>query len=130
MLADAAPRDPRGTDSSRGSDPTRRNVAMATVLFTVRATISKEKEADFNHWYNTDHLPKVLRFNGAISGRRYKKLMGPDKYQYMAVYEFANEGAWEAFSKSDTLRQLRQEYDEAFGTTSERDGFAYVQVWP
>ena len=56
---------------------------MAVVLFVVRATITKEKEAAFNHWYNTDHAPKVLRFNGAVSARRYKKISGPDKYQYM-----------------------------------------------
>ena len=59
---------------------------MAVVIFNVRATIAKDREAAFNHWYNTDHLPKVLRFNGAISGRRYKKLMGPDKYEYMAFH--------------------------------------------
>ena len=103
---------------------------MSVILFTVRATITKEKEAAFNHWYNTDHAPKVLRFNGAVSARRYKKIMGPDKYQYMAVYEFASEAAFEAFNKSDHLKTLKSEYDAEFGGTSERDGFAYTQVWP
>ena len=103
---------------------------MAVVIFNVRATIAKDREAAFNHWYNTDHLPKVLRFNGDISGRRYKKLMGPDKYEYMAIYEFASEAAFAAFQQSDTLQQLRREYDAEFGKTSERDVFAYVQVWP
>ena len=76
---------------------------MAIVLFTVRATITKEKEAAFNHWYNTDHAPKVLRFNGAVSARRYKQIMGPDKYQYMAVYEFASEEVLRDFMNSDAL---------------------------
>ena len=103
---------------------------MAVVIFNVRATIAKDREAAFNHWYNTDHLPKVLRFNGDISGRRYKKLMGPDKYEYMAIYEFASEAAFEAFQKSDHLKTLKSEYDADFGTASERDAFAYTQVWP
>ena len=103
---------------------------MAVTIFVVRATIIKDKEAAFNHWYNTDHAPKVLRFNGAVSARRYKKIMGNDKYEYMAVYEFASEKAFEEFQKSDHLTMLKREYDEAFGKTSEREGFAYVQVWP
>jgi hypothetical protein len=103
---------------------------MAVCLFVVRATIAKDKEAAFNHWYNTDHLPKVLRFNGAISGRRYRKTAGPDKYEYMAIYELASEAAMEAFQKSDHLKQLVKEYDTDFGKASERERNVYVQVWP
>lgn len=31
---------------------------MATVLFVVKATISKDKEAAFNRWYNDEHCPQ------------------------------------------------------------------------
>ena len=62
---------------------------MAVTLFVVRATITKDKEAAFNKWYNEEHVPQVLQFNGAASARRYKKILGEDKFQYMAVYEFA-----------------------------------------
>jgi heme-degrading monooxygenase HmoA len=98
--------------------------------FVVRATITKEKEAAFNHWYNTDHAPKVLQFNGAVSARRYRKIMGNDKYQYMAVYEFASKEAFDRFQASDHLKQLKKEYDADFGETSEREGFGYEQIWP
>jgi hypothetical protein len=64
---------------------------MAIGLFVVRATITGEREAAFNKWYNEEHLPQVLRYNGAVSGRRYRKVMGEDRYQYMAIYEFAIE---------------------------------------
>lgn len=103
---------------------------MAITLFVVRATISKEQEAAFNRWYNEEHVPQVLQYNGAVSARRYKKILGDDKFQYMAVYEFASEAVFQRFQKSDHLKTLVKDYDANFGATSERERSAYVQVWP
>ncbi|MEL6374160.1 MAG: DUF4286 family protein [Pseudomonadota bacterium] len=103
---------------------------MAVCAFAVRATITPEREEAFNRWYHEEHIPQVLRYNGAISARRYKVILGDDKYQYMAFYEFASEEVFEAFQASDHFRELIAEYDEHFGETSERTRSAYVQVWP
>jgi heme-degrading monooxygenase HmoA len=99
------------------------------MLFVVRATITKEKEAAFNKWYNEEQ-PQVLQFNGAASARRYKKILGEDKFQYMAVYEFASEAAFKRFQESDHLKTLIKDYDAHFGGASDRERSAYVQVWP
>ena len=72
----------------------------------------------------------MLQYNGAVSARRYKKIMGDEKYQYMVNYEFASEEVFEEFKQSDHLKTLISEYAANFGTVSERDRFAYVQVWP
>ena len=103
---------------------------MAIGLFVVRATIAKDREPAFNQWYNEEHLPQVLRYNGAISGRRYRQLAGGDKYDYMAVYEFASEEVLQRFLQSDALKALRAEYDHHFGDVSERIGQSWVQVFP
>ena len=103
---------------------------MATVLFIVKATIPPDKEAAFNKWYNEEHLPQVLRYNGAVSGRRYRKDVGEDRYQYMAVYEFASEEVLQRFLASEALKDLRAEYDKHFGAVSERVGQGWVQVFP
>ena len=103
---------------------------MATTLFVVRATITKDKEAAFNKWYNEEHVPQVLQFNGAASARRYKKILGEDKFQYMAVYEFASEDTFRRFQESDHLKTLIKDYNANFETTSERQRSAYVQIWP
>lgn len=66
---------------------------MPTVLFTVKATISKDREEAFNRWYNQQHCPQVLRFTGAVSAKRYRAILGEDTYQYMAVYEFRAGGS-------------------------------------
>jgi hypothetical protein len=103
---------------------------MATVLFVVKATITKDQEAAFNRWYNEEHVPHFLQFKGAVSARRYKALMGEDKYQYMAVYELADEATFERLMQSEHFKQLKAEYDKHFGAVSERVRFAYTQVWP
>jgi hypothetical protein len=99
-------------------------------LFMVRATITKEHAEAFNRWYNHEHLPQVLRYNGAVSGRRYRRVSGEDQYEYMALYEFASEQVLQEFLRSDALIALRAEYDKNFGSVSERAGSGWVQVFP
>ena len=101
---------------------------MPTALFTVKATITSDREQAFNEWYNREHVPDVLKFKGAVSARRYRAILPEDKFQYMAVYEFESEDTLQRFLKSDHMAWLRKEYDAHFG--SERQRAAYVQVWP
>ena len=103
---------------------------MAVTIFIVRASIAKDKEAAFNTWYNEEHVPQVLQYNGAVSARRYKQILGDDKLEYMAVYEFASEDVFRRFMDSDHLKTLIEEYDAHFADVSERARSAYVQVWP
>jgi antibiotic biosynthesis monooxygenase (ABM) superfamily enzyme len=103
---------------------------MAVTIFVVRATITKDREAAFNTWYNEEHAPQVLQYNGAVSARRYRKILGEDKFQFMAVYEFASEAVFKRFMDSDHLKTLIKDYNANFGETSERERSAYVQIWP
>jgi len=103
---------------------------MATVLFIVKATISKEREAAFNKWYNEEHCPQLLQYKGAVSARRYRRILGEDQYQYLAAYEFQDEPTFRRFLESTHLKELKADYDAKFGTASERAREAYVQVWP
>ena len=103
---------------------------MATVLFIVKATITKDKEEMYNRWYHEEHIPQFLQFNGAVSARRYKAIVGEDKYQYIAVYELKDEATFRRLMESDHMKNLKADYDAKFGSVSERARFAYTQVWP
>lgn len=103
---------------------------MPTVLFVVKATIAKDREEAFNRWYNEEHCPQFLRFKGAVSARRYKAIMGEDKYQYIAVYELQDEATFRRLMESDDFKELKTDYDAKFGKVSDRARFAYTQVWP
>ena len=103
---------------------------MATVLFVVKATITKDREAAVNRWYTDEHEPQVLQWKGVVSARRNKALEGEDKYQYMAVYELQDEATYRRLMASDHMKLLVREYDAHCGDVSERARFAYTQVWP
>ena len=90
-------------------------------LLIIMASMAPEKEEAYNRWYNEDHLPKMLeRAPGILSGRRYKIMEGEEEYQFMAMYEFESYEALEAAMKTEQLKQLVREYDEAFGKGGRR----------
>ena len=103
---------------------------MATVLFVVKATIQKDREEAFNRLYNEEHCPQFLRFKAAVSARRYRAIMCEETYQYIAVYELQDEATFWRFMESEHLKELKADYDAKFGGVSQRERFAYVQVWP
>jgi antibiotic biosynthesis monooxygenase (ABM) superfamily enzyme len=103
---------------------------MPTALLTVKATITPDREKQFNEWYNREHVPDVFKFPGVVSARRYRATTPEDRYQYMAVYEFESEETVQRFLASDHFAFLRREYDRSFGGVSERQRATYVQVWP
>lgn len=85
-------------------------------MLIIMAKVVPEKEEAFNRWYNEEHLPRALeRLHGAISCRRYKITEGEEEYQYLALYEFESYQALDSALKSDAMKQLIKEYDEAFG---------------
>ena len=65
-----------------------------------------------------------------MSARRYRAIMGEEEFRYMAVYELKDEATLERFLGSEDFRALLAEYDRNFGDVSERQRFAYVQVFP
>ena len=81
---------------------------MATALFVVKATIPKDKEKEFNRWYDEVHVPMVLQYNGMVSARRYKAILGEDKFQYMAVYEVKDEPTLKKLLESANTRHRKK----------------------
>ena len=100
---------------------------MATVLYTVKSTISKENEAAYNKWYNEIHIPEFLSFPGVVSARRYRAVIGED--QYITLYEFQDEATLRRMLESDHMKNLKVDFDKRF-PESKRSIAAYEQVWP
>jgi uncharacterized protein (TIGR02118 family) len=103
---------------------------MATVLFMVKASIPKEKEEAFNRWYNEVHVPMFLQFNGAVSARRYKAILGEDKFQYLAMYELKDEATFKKLMDSDHFKALKADYDAKFGSVSESPASPTSRFFP
>ena len=94
-------------------------------VFIVMAKVPPEKEDAYNRWYDEDHMPKALnRFPGVMSGRRYKIIDGGDGYNYIALYEYESYEKLTETAKSDALKKLIQEYNDAFGEGNRKRMFA------
>jgi hypothetical protein len=57
-------------------------------LLMVWADVPADKEDDFNHWYNEEHLAERLAVPGFLSAARYEAVKGGPKH--LACYELAS----------------------------------------
>lgn len=60
-----------------------------TGLLIVWTDVEPEYEAEFNEWYNQEHIPQLLAVAGFLTGRRYQAVDGRPKY--VAIYDLADE---------------------------------------
>jgi hypothetical protein len=71
-------------------------------LLAVWTDIAPEAEAEFNEWYNKEHIPQLLDVPGFLTGRRYQAVEG--KPRYIALYELSSVDVL----KGDAFRQVRE----------------------
>ncbi len=96
-------------------------------LFVVAHDIPSNKEAEFTAWYDTEHIPAMLRVPGFVSARRFKlaPLSAESRRQsssprYVTIYDLADphaveceqflrdrESPWSAWVRSWYTRRLR-----------------------
>jgi len=80
---------------------------MAKYTFIVMTNPVEGKEAEYNDWYNTHHVPDVLNIPGFVSAQRFclaETQMGRGQsrpHKYLALYEI------ETDDLAGTLKELR-----------------------
>ena len=85
---------------------------MAKAYFAVRAEVPEADRAQFDHWYETDHLPWALRVFGAR--RAWRCWSKSDPGVHVAVYEFDSVEAAEAITKSDAIKPLVEDFNRVW----------------
>ena len=70
-----------------------------TALLMVYTDVGIEHDAEFNRWYNEEHIPERLSAPGFLDGARYEALKGGPGY--LAVYELESA---EALQSDEYLR--------------------------
>jgi hypothetical protein len=65
-----------------------------SALLMVWCDVPAAKEAEFNRWYNEEHLQERLSIPGFLSAARYEAVKGGPKH--LAVYELENAGVMES----------------------------------
>ena len=59
-----------------------------TAILAVWADVPADKEADFNRWYNEEHLAELLSIPGVLNAARYEAIKSGPKH--LACYELEN----------------------------------------
>jgi hypothetical protein len=82
-------------------------------VLLVRMGIPPEYEAEFNDWYNTDHVPALTSVPGVYGARRYRATAGSPIY--LAMYELAHadvrtSDAWRKAADSAWTLRMRRLY--------------------
>ncbi|MEU6188071.1 hypothetical protein [Nocardia sp. NPDC047038] len=89
--------------------------ATAKGFYVVGMNVEDSFEAEFNAWYDEEHLPRLKALSGVIRARRYLTVEGP--HRYFAVYHLDDPGlvgspAWlEAAETPWTHRVRPRTYD-------------------
>jgi hypothetical protein len=65
---------------------------MVSYIFIALTNAVKDRDAEFNRWYNEQHLPDVLRIPGMVAAQRFvlapdQRMEAPHPYRYLAIYE-------------------------------------------
>ena len=88
-------------------------------VFMVRAVVADESDrADFDHWYETEHLPDALGIFGA--NRAWRSWSRTDPSVHIAFYEFGNIAAAEAIQDAPGLKDMIAEFDRLWSGKVER----------
>ena len=98
-------------------------------MLSVRATVEPGREAEFNRWYDTEHMPDAVRmFPGCTGGARYKVVLGDGSHQYMALYAFESAAKLTAALTGGEIKELIKIYDRDIGAFSTRARTTYERV--
>ena len=73
-----------------------------TGLLMVWTDVDPEHEADFNHFYNEEHMGRLAKVPGFLSCGRYMALRGAPKY--LAMYELDDHNVMQTAALRDTVR--------------------------
>jgi hypothetical protein len=120
VIADHRPEQP----PARPERPAQRDWAMQQInpgnlaspenaggVILVSMNIEPSYEAEFNDWYNTEHIPHFNRLDGVIAARRFRATEGNPRY--VALYHVVNTGiyatpGWMAANQTPWMLRMRR----------------------
>jgi len=102
-----------------------------TGLLMVWTDIDAEYEAEFNRWYDEEHVARLLQVPGFLSAGRYIALKGGPKY--LAIYELEDHNVLRSAAYLDAVKYQPSEQRSKTGTSRVGRNFlrnAYRQIFP
>lgn len=84
--------------------------ADAAGLLLAAMNVAPAAEAEFNAWYDTEHVPRLARVPGCLAARRFRTSSGHQRY--VALYHLSDPGvaasaAWKAAVETPWTLKIR-----------------------
>ena len=88
---------------------------VAAGLYVIAMNVEQSSEAEFNAWYDLEHLPRLSAVPGVIRARRYVAVEGP--HRYFAVYHLEDlsvvgSPAWLEAAETPWTHRMRQQMSD------------------
>ena len=102
-----------------------------TGLLMVWTDIDDEFEAEFNRWYDEEHIARLLEVPGFLGAGRYVAVRGGPKY--LAMYELEDHNVLRSAAYLDTVKYQPSPQRAKTGTSRIGRNFlrnAYRQIFP
>jgi hypothetical protein len=89
--------------------------AGAGALLVASMNIDPAAEADFDSWYNTEHLPQLGAVPGVLSARRFRATDTASERRYIALYHLTEVGvsrsdAWARAANTPWSERMRPHF--------------------
>ena len=111
-----------------GESPTTQPIGSAVLVVTME--VDPADEAEFNRWYNEQHLPERMEIPGYISARRFKLIEGEGALTYLCIWELADGSPLQSQMYQDQQADPTALYLRVNQTIKARTRGLYRQIFP
>jgi hypothetical protein len=87
----------------------------AAALLLIAMNVAPEYEAEFNEWYNTEHIPALGGVKGTLSARRYRGTGATQRYAalyHLVSPEVPYSSEWKAAATTPWTKRMRPHFRE------------------
>jgi hypothetical protein len=115
----------------RTESGTPRHVPLSTALdttpdhiLTVILPVPLGRAAEWDRWYDEEHMPTVFRIAPAIRvGHRFAPVTEPTTGEFLVMYEFPSRQSLDQWQRGTTVAAKRDEYARRWGVRNTRRAF-------
>jgi hypothetical protein len=110
-----------------GNHPT---IPVGTTVLVVTMEVDPEDEAEFNKWYNEQHLPERMEIPGYVSARRFKLEEGDGALTYLCIWELEDGSPLQSRMYQEQQADSTALYLRVNQTIKARTRGLYRQIFP
>ena len=113
-----------------GTNNEHSSIHAGNTVLVVTMDVDEADEAEFNKWYNEQHLPERMAIPGYISARRFKLEDGNNALKYLCIWEMVDGSPLQSEMYKEQNAHPTELYLRVNKTIKLRTRGLYNQVYP